>query len=190
MLNGIKLRDGKVSLDKKTTISDYLLRRGKKLTIAHIFSYRLVCLLLILLLIAPYSLIFAQSSARFVKITNLRLLPNPFSPYSVYNDGEKGLRISFQVEVPSNLTFVWLTTKIYNIRGELVRTLNEREPMYSNVDGGKYEGNGTEIIFWWDGKTDFHKYANNGRYILHLQVSDTEEEVRYDQKTASFVLVK
>jgi len=136
--------------------------------------------------------IFASDrQSRYLEITNLQLLPNPFTPHSIHifdeqNQGQ-GLRISFKVETQA--TFVWVTGRIFNMRGNLVKTISEREPIHSMRGPDDY-GDPVELIYWWNGMTDFNRLAQNGRYFFHLKVSDSEAENFFQEKIATFVLVK
>ncbi len=133
-----------------------------------------------------------DTGGRYLIISDLKLAPNPFTPYSVFtdlieqDDGE-GLRISFRVE--SQARFVWITVGIFDVRGNLVRKITELEPVYSSKGPGDV-GESADIILWWDGKTDFERMAPNGRYVIHLKVSDSEAENFYREKMATVVLVK
>jgi hypothetical protein len=134
----------------------------------------------------------AERQARYLVISDLKAAPNPFSPYSSYSffGGEEGegLRISFKVE--SQARFVWITGKIFNVRGNLVRTITELEPVYSEKRGPDGTGEAVEIILWWDGMSDHNRRAKNGRYIFHLKVSDSEAENFFQEKMTTFVMVK
>jgi hypothetical protein len=143
-----------------------------------------------LLLIAGLSL-YSQESGRHIILTDFNLTPNPFSPYSEYSvrAEERGLRISFKVETHS--TFIWITARVFNTRGQLIRTVKEWEPIYGDKQlRGPDDEPLTEINLWWDGYTEFGRMADNGRYILHLHVSDTEARTFSVEKTKPFVLIK
>jgi hypothetical protein len=133
----------------------------------------------------------SDRQTRYLEITELHLAPNPFTPNSIHNLNEQeegqGLRISFKVDTQAR--FVWVTVRIFNIRGNLVRTITELEPVYSNR-GPEDTGEPLELIYWWNGMTNFNRLAQNGRYILHLKVSDSEAENFYEEKLATVVLVK
>lgn len=152
-------------------------------------SIKIVILLMLsLLLTNAYS---ADRQSRYLEITDLLLQPNPFTPYSHHffseqNQGE-GLRISFKVETQAR--FVWVTGKIYNTRGEHVKTISELEPVYSSRGPGDI-GEPVELVYWWNGMTEFNRLAHNGRYIFHLKVSDSEAQTFYQEKVTTFILVK
>lgn len=71
----------------------------------------------------------------------------------------------------------FLTLKIYNLLGELVRELMVQEP----VDKVQ------EMVVRWDGLTDHHLKARNGRYLLRMILEDTSGKKEYLKK---IVLVK
>jgi hypothetical protein len=110
-------------------------------------------------------------------IFDIQLTPNPFSPeIDTDGDGEPGLAIHFIVSsTASNRPF--LTLKIYNLLGELVRGLMLREPV-EKVQ---------EIVLRWDGLTDHQLQARNGRYLLRLILEDASGKKEYLKK---IVLVK
>ncbi len=124
---------------------------------------------------------------RVLNMSNLEIGPNPFSPHSeFYSNGavNYGMRVKFEVD--SFSTFVWLTAKVHNMDGTVVRTIYRLEPKYT----AENKMGPAEITFWWDGRDDFGNLANNGRYILHLRLSDTEAETFSTEKIKSVVLVK
>ncbi len=133
----------------------------------------------------------AEKQVRYLEISELKLVPNPFTPYSSYvlteEEEGNGLRISFKVDTQSR--FVWITGRILNTRGNLVRTITELEPIYSKR-GPDGTGDPVEITLWWNGMTDYDRMAKNGRYIFHLKVSDSEAENFYSEEMASIVLIK
>lgn len=149
-------------------------------------GFRLALLLITMWLCSPAE----ASSGRGPEIKNLQIAPNPFSPYSVYSspyndtEPEQGLRIRFEVETLSR--FFWYTIRVHNLYGNVVRTIVELTPDYTQYD--KQEP--AEIIVWWDGKDDSGRYANNGRYLIHIKVSDTEAEDFSTHKIKPVVLIK
>jgi hypothetical protein len=113
-------------------------------------------------------------------IHNLKLLPNPFSPNLVnLNDplsrGLTGQTISFDL-TSLDIRRPFVTLKIYNMNGELVRELADQEPMTKG-----------QVAIIWDGKANNGAMARNGRYIVHLQVKDSTGE---KEKMKSSVLIK
>ncbi len=108
-------------------------------------------------------------------IDNLKFNPNPFSP-----EGDYPLSIEFSVytnvqEEP------WVTIEIYNMAGEHVRTLKERDPIYV---GPHHRGNHPII---WDGRTDDGRMARNGRYVVQIIAEDAKNKV---EKIETVVLIK
>jgi 5-hydroxyisourate hydrolase-like protein (transthyretin family) len=90
-----------------------------------------------------------ESEATLLKFSLSQNYPNPFNPmtcirYTVYS-GQPPIQIILQ---------------IYNIRGQLVRTL---------VDEPKEAGN---YQVFWDGKSDNGKDIASGIYFYELKVGD------------------
>lgn len=124
---------------------------------------------------------------RVLNLKDLQMGPNPFSPYSEFSyNGEVNFGLHVRFEVESYSRFVWLTVRVHNMDGTVVRTIFRREPKYT--DENKMEP--ALITFWWDGRDDYGNLANNGRYLLHLSVSDTEAETFSTEKLKQVVLVK
>ncbi|KAA3619655.1 MAG: hypothetical protein DWQ05_02725 [Calditrichaeota bacterium] len=122
---------------------------------------------------------FVQSSAQFailqenepLGIHGLSFLPRVFSP-------KRGvMRIGYALSGKNGQAFV--TIRIYNLSGDLVRTLLERERQYPGVH--------TESTTAWDGRTDSNKMARNGRYLIEIIAEDTKNTKR---KLDTIVLVK
>jgi hypothetical protein len=134
---------------------------------------RYVILLIVFISFLP---IYTQNVAK-IEIRDFKLLPNPFSPLLPNpNDPQarQGQVIQFRL-ISSADDSPFISVKIYNMDGELVRTLKENEPSVREV----------QLI--WDGKTNDGRYARNGRYIVHLKVKDfwgEKEEIK------SSVLIK
>jgi len=113
-------------------------------------------------------------------IHDLKILPNPFSPNLInYNDplnrNLAGQVIAFDL-TSLDIRQPFVTLKIYNMVGELVRELANQEPMSKG-----------QVALIWDGKTNNGLMARNGRYIVHLKVKDSTGE---KEKIKSSVLVK
>ncbi len=88
-------------------------------------------------------------------IQDMEMKPNPFSPLVAPLD--ISLMPTSQVS-----TRVFLTVKIYNMAGDLVRDLMIEESMPKD-----------EVCHvLWDGKTDSGNEALNGRYILYFEAKD------------------
>ncbi len=107
-------------------------------------------------------------------IDNLRLLPNPFSPFQEIN-GVPGLRVEFDIASDAAPTPL-LTVKVYNLEGNLVRLLHDQTPFQRG-----------RAIITWDGRTDSGALARNGRYLVRVIVEDPVDK-RDEMK--SVVLIK
>ncbi len=104
----------------------------------------------------------ALAISKPLSLENIRLTPNPFSPYQE-TDGGQGLKIEFDLSsntAPNPL----FTAKIYNLEGNLVRVLHDQTPF----------PRGHSIIYW-DGTTDSGAMARNGRYIVRFIIEDPIE---------------
>lgn len=113
-------------------------------------------------------------------IHNLKILPNPFSPNLINMNDPLGRGLTGQV-ISFDLTSLdirqpFVTVKIYNMNGELVRQLADQEPLTKG-----------QVALIWDGKANNGALARNGRYIVHLKVKDSTGE---KEKIKSSVLVK
>ena len=94
------------------------------------------------------------TEAKPLSIENLSLKPNPFSPLIG--------SLAIKYEVCSNVTtHPIVTAKIYNMIGDLVKTLLNEEPQTKGLNQ-----------LYWDGQTDYGRVALNGRYVLHIIVRD------------------
>ncbi len=116
-------------------------------------------------------------------VDHLQLLPNPFTPHDPY-----GLQLGFTLSTDcAREPFV--TIKVYNMTGDLVRTICENEPMPKGTYllGENFLDSRGRDITSWDGRTDSGEMARNGRYLVYFKVEDSAgtAEVR---KTA--VLIK
>jgi hypothetical protein len=123
-------------------------------------------------------IVFARSEKLGIK--NLKLLPNPFSPHLAnrndpYNRGRKGQVITFNL-TSRDISQPFVTLKIYNMNGELVRVLADRDLMEKGL-----------VALIWDGKTLDNTYARNGRYLMHIKVEDSSGE---KEELKSSVLIK
>lgn len=97
-------------------------------------------------------------------IQHLSVLPSPFSP----DTGP--VKIGYFLNTsdpPANVTI-----RIFNIRGELVRTLLDNDPQAP----GRYGSRTGEKEISWDGLTDDGTLARNGRYIIQVKVEDSTGE--------------
>lgn len=95
-------------------------------------------------------------------ISKLQLKPNPFTPHDPY-----GLQLGFNL-TSDDIRKPWVTVKIYNMRGDLVRVLADDLPMAPI----EYLP-GDESTLSWDGLTDSGTLAQNGRYIVRIKVQDS-----------------
>ncbi|MBN2011613.1 carboxypeptidase regulatory-like domain-containing protein [candidate division KSB1 bacterium] len=111
-----------------------------------------------------------------LNIKDITLLPNPFTPNDPY-----GLQIGFNLS-SNDVAKPFVTIKIYNMAGDLVRTLVDNEPMAPEL----YEAGG-ESTLKWDGTTDSGAVARNGRYLVVLEAKDNTGDKR-EMKTV--VLIK
>ena len=103
------------------------------------------------------------------------VLPSPFSPLIA------PLKIGYFLTTQDR--FARVTIKIYNVRGELVRTLLDNDLQ----SPGKY-GSRTGIKeITWDGLTDNGLMARNGRYIMRIIAKDSSGE---ESKLVQIVLIK
>lgn len=89
----------------------------------------------------------------------LTITPNPFSPEVLaINDGntEHGARLDFLPSAPNGQDAV-VSIQIYNMAGEKVRTLINREVFPQK-----------QQTVYWDGFTDSQRLARNGRYLVQF----------------------
>ena len=104
-----------------------------------------------------------------LSIKQLKISPNPFSP------AEGPVEIAYSIS--SNETSTpEVTLKVYNMIGDLVKSLVVAEPQPRG-----------ENVVEWDGFTDFGRMARNGRYVLHLKVKDISGQ---KEMLKPFVLIK
>ena len=108
-------------------------------------------------------------SAEPLNMKNLEIKPNPFSP----NNGP--LKISYNVTSDQTIS-PQVTIKIYNMVGDFVKTLANRE----------LQNRGKNIVEW-DGSTEGGNKALNGRYVIHFQLKDSSGE---KEKLKTVVLIK
>jgi len=109
-------------------------------------------------------------------VEKLGILPNPFSPMI-----EPGARIGYMLTTDSPPAIV--SMEIYNLRGQLVRKiLTDVEQL-----PGRYGSSNSPLEITWDGLTEDGTMANNGRYILRMNVRDGKNEV---EKLEQIILIK
>jgi hypothetical protein len=116
-------------------------------------------------------------------VKEIQLLPNPFTPHDPY-----GLQLGFTLST-DRARKPFVTIKVYNMAGDLVRTICQNEP----VPKGQYspgesflDSRGRDITRW-DGRTASGELARNGRYLIHFKADDSSGSVEA-MKTA--VLIK
>jgi hypothetical protein len=98
-------------------------------------------------------------------IEHLSVLPNPFSP------DVAPVKIGYLLNTQDPPASV--TIKVFNIRGELVRTILDRDLQNPGVYGGSQSLQ--EIT--WDGTTDSGLEARNGRYLIQVRAVDNSGDV-------------
>jgi hypothetical protein len=98
-------------------------------------------------------------------IQHLSALPNPFSP------DVAPLRIGYLLTTQAPPAVV--NIRIFNMRGELVRTLL-RDDLQQQ---GRYGSRAGLKEITWDGLTDWGTTALNGRYVVRVHVRDADGEV-------------
>ncbi|MCF7918940.1 MAG: carboxypeptidase-like regulatory domain-containing protein [Candidatus Cloacimonetes bacterium] len=108
----------------------------------------------------------ALAASRKLGIYDLKLLPNPFTPYDQVGVNP-GLQISFRISSQES-RFVKISAAIYTVNGELVRQLATAQTMLK----GEYAPGELNTLYW-DGYTDKGAMARNGRYLLHLIAEDS-----------------
>ncbi|MBO6794588.1 MAG: carboxypeptidase regulatory-like domain-containing protein [Balneolaceae bacterium] len=97
-------------------------------------------------------------------IRNAAVLPSPFSP----DIGPVKIGYWLDTAFPP----AKVTIKIFNIRGELVRTLLENDLQQP----GRYGSRSSAKEILWDGLTDAGNMARNGRYIVQITAKDQQAE--------------
>lgn len=119
----------------------------------------------------------ALLTSEVLGVHDIQLVPNPFSTeVDTDGDGETGLAIHFLVSSQESAR-PFVTIKIYNLLGELVRELLIKEPVEK----------AQPTVVRWNGLTDHHLKARNGRYLLRLIVEDGSGKKEF---LKSIVLVK
>jgi len=110
-----------------------------------------------------------------IEIRNAAVLPSPFSPDIA------PVKIGYWLDTAFPPAVV--NIRIYNLRGELVRTLLDNELQQP----GRYGSSSSQMEITWDGLTDVGNMARNGRYIIQILAKDQVEE---KVKLLQVVLVK
>jgi len=127
--------------------------------------------------ISEFSLFGVLIPSQPLGVRQVHFRPNPFSPeVDTDGDGHPGLAIDFVVSSrDSRRPFV--TIRIYNILGQLVKELLSRHP----------EEKDRRITVYWDGLTRDGRIARNGRYVVEILVEDSQGRESY---AGSVVLIK
>lgn len=99
-------------------------------------------------------------------IQNAAVLPTPFSP--LIGPVKIGYKLNSQ-QPPASVTI-----RIFNMRGELVRTVIQNDLQNPGLYGTSH---GVKAITW-DGKTENGKDALNGRYIIQIVAKDPTGEAK------------
>ena len=116
-------------------------------------------------------------------VREIQLLPNPFTPHDPY-----GLQLGFALST-DEARKPFVTIKVYNMAGDLIRTICENEPLPKGqyLPGESYLDSRGRDITMWDGRTATGELARNGRYLIHFRADDSSGSVEA-MKTA--VLIK
>lgn len=115
------------------------------------------------------------STNQSLGLSNAAVLPSPFSPDIA------PVKIGYWLDTafpPAKVTI-----KIYNVRGELVRTLLEDELQQP----GRYGSRSSSLEISWDGRTEAGLMARNGRYIVQITAADQQSE---EVKLLQVILIK
>ncbi len=97
-------------------------------------------------------------------IKHAAVLPSPFSPKVA------PLKIGYFLSTAERMAQV--TIEVYNIKGQLVRTILDNDAQVS----GKYGTRTGQKEITWDGLTDSGREARNGRYIIKIKAKDSTGE--------------
>ncbi|MGL1901419.1 MAG: carboxypeptidase regulatory-like domain-containing protein [Fibrobacterales bacterium] len=99
------------------------------------------------------------NASRDPSLSELTITPNPFSPsVTAEQDGNSypGTRIDFY-PFHTDYSELEVTLTLYNMNGEVVRTLIQNELFSTDLQS-----------IYWDGTTDSKRMARNGRYLLRF----------------------
>ncbi|NNE69511.1 MAG: hypothetical protein HKN29_04015 [Rhodothermales bacterium] len=94
-------------------------------------------------------------------LRSVAVLPSPFSPDLA------PLKIGFVLTSQESAASV--SVRVFNLQGQLVRTLLDGELLES----GRYGAQSSRLPLVWDGLTDSGARARNGRYIIRIDARDT-----------------
>ena len=118
-------------------------------------------------------------------IENLEFHPNPFSPKTI-----KKLQIEFILNSKVDAS-PQVSIKIFNMRGDLVRTLLDQVQMPKGAhyyeNGNVFQQGAINGSVEWDGLTDNGLMARNGRYFVHIKVADPSGD---EEEFKTAVLIK
>jgi Carboxypeptidase regulatory-like domain len=115
--------------------------------------------------------------AKPLEIESLYFNPNPFSPHGDYP-------LSIEFTLHSLFPGVWLSIDIYNMVGQKVRTLMDRQ---ASSKGRYARSDGANPPIIWDGLTDDGRWARNGRYLVRIVAEDADGK---EEKIDTVVLIK
>jgi len=105
----------------------------------------------------------------------LSVLPTPFSPLVA--------PVKIGYFLTSDAPPATMDIKIYNMNGELIKTVLENDIQFP----GRYGSSSSLKEITWDGMTDRKNIARNGRYIIRLKVKDGKNEI---EELIQVVLIK
>ena len=105
----------------------------------------------------------------------LSVLPSPFSPIVA--------PVKIGYFLTSDSPPVTMDIKIYNMNGELIKTVLENDVQFP----GRYGSSSSLKEITWDGITDGNNLARNGRYIIRLKAKDGKNEI---EELIQVVLIK
>jgi hypothetical protein len=117
-------------------------------------------------------------------IEDLEVHPNPFSPNTT-----KKLQIEFILNSRYDAS-PEVTLQIFNMRGDLVRTLLRNEAMPKGphlYQNGVFQDGVIDGSVEWDGMTEDGLQARNGRYLVRVKVADPSGE---KEEFITVVLIK
>ena len=123
------------------------------------------------------------SASTSLGLNDIRLVPNPFTPHDPY-----GLQLAFTLS-SDRARKPFVTIRVYNMAGQLVRTICENEPLPkgSYLPGKSFLDSRGRDITLWDGRTETGELARNGRYLIHFRADDSAGTV---EKLVTAVLIK
>ena len=105
----------------------------------------------------------------------LSVLPSPFSPIVA--------PVKIGYFLTSDAPPVAMEIKIYNMNGELVKTVLENDVQFP----GRYGSSSSLKEITWNGTTDGKNIARNGRYIVRVKAKDGKNEI---EELIQVVLIK